>query len=104
MLNYRELRGDKPFSFFGCLFVFVDDADGHGRTMLSNNHVHWFHQKLFIHEDIPRFVIRILYVRKNDVARFKETMQQLRNTLLICGYADYDWACEQVFGKIESPT
>lgn len=60
----------------------------------------WYDQK-FKRPDKP-YVMIICHVRKKDAQRFMEALEELKNSMVICGHLDYEETVSEMMNQLDA--
>jgi len=81
-------------------YAYFDAKDYLADSLFIKHKVTVKFQHEFCKDGTPYCVI-FCRIRKKDEAAFLDTMRELPEKMLLCGYSDYAVQCEQIMGKME---
>lgn len=96
--NYIQIKRRNPFRD---TFMFVDCKDYMADRIFIKHKFRVAYKLEYVKNGTPYIIVMVSYPKRKR-ALFMECMHELRNSLLICGYADYDAITEGLFGAILS--
>ena len=80
---------------FSVPYAYVDAAPLLAISLFQKKQIRPRFKHVLGKEDSP-YKIVFCKVRKRDVAKFEEAMEELKNKMLLLGYRDYGQACSDV--------
>ena len=96
MKNYLEFKKLLPSIFRH--FAFFDDYNNSATSLFFRNKVQ-IKVRSVARQNGEKYQIVVCDVRKRDVQKFLQTMEELKNKMLLIGNTDYEAFCEKWMSK-----
>lgn len=81
-------------------FVFLDVMSSLSERLFRKSGIKVRFLKAYGRDDIP-YIAVYCKVRKGCVPSFMETLEELKNNMLICGYRDYEECIEKYLSPVK---